>query len=128
MTAPVRFERLERISFERREWFPVGFTRESMTAAMEWVRSLGHEADTLTDDGFRYRSVYDKDESGYITRCNAAGKPCSNWKWVEPGEWLMHMAGDRQDSELDDPHSHGPDDEDFWMPGTDWHRVSEATQ
>lgn len=123
-TKPIRMERLEKVKFQRREFFAVGETTAEMAAAMEWIRLLGHEAETLTDDGFRYRSVYRQTESDWKLRRNTEGFQCSGWKWIEPGEWLMHMAGDGQDSELDDPHSEGPGDEDFWPGGDDWHRVA----
>jgi hypothetical protein len=115
-----RFERVERVTWQRREWHPVGDTREQMAACMEWVRSLGHEAKSLDDDGFRYRSVYPK-PSEYT------GSRYSGWQWVEPGEWLMHMVGGDQDSEIDAPHACGPGDEEFYMPGfqKDWHQITE---
>lgn len=117
------FERLEQVKFQRREYHPVGTTRTEMQVAMEWVRSLGHEAASLEDDGFRYRSIY-------ATPSEYTGRVTSGWKWAEPGEWLMHMVGDGQDPELDDPHE-APDDDWFGFHGDDWHEItadSEATR
>lgn len=113
----VAFERLERVAYERREWHPVGETADQMRACMEWVRSLGHEAKSLEEDGFRYRSVY-------ATASEYTGRTTSGWHWCEPGEWLMHMSGDRQDPELDSPHADGPEEDGFWPHAHEWHQVS----
>lgn len=112
-----RFERLVTVTWERREWHPVGETRDEMAACMAWVISLGHEAKSLEDGGFRYRSVYPATDEGPATSC---------WKWAEPGEWLMHMHGERQDPELDDPHAAGPDGDEYvygFQPDDGWHEV-----
>jgi hypothetical protein len=127
-----RFERLERVTWQRREFHPVGETRAEMAACMEWVRSLGHEAKSLEDDGFRYRSVYRTgEESDYITLRNDEGIQCSGWQWAPPGTWLMHMHGEGQDPELDSPHSEEPDDGaygfGFGSQGGGWHEVSPLT-
>lgn len=121
MTGPIRYERLERVTWQRREWHPVGQTRDEIAACMDWVRSLGHEAKSLEDDGFRYRSVYtDPTYSGSMT---------SEWKWAEPGEWLMHMVGENQDAELDSPHEGPPDEDDGWgLPRGGWHQVPATTE
>ena len=122
----IRYERLEHVTWERREWHPVGETRDEMAECMAWVIALGHEAKSLEDDGFRYRSVYRGSESAYITRRNAKGIQCSGWLWAEPGEWLMHMVGENQDSELDSPHDSPPDTDDGWgLPRGGWHRVAD---
>lgn len=122
-----RFERLERVKWQRREFHPVGETREEMAACMAWVRSLGHEAASLENDGFRYRSVYRSAEVSWGNLRNDEGIPCSGWQWAPPGSWLMHMAGEGQDAELDSPHDEGPIDEDgdpSWsLSHDDWQEV-----
>lgn len=109
------FERLERVKYLRVEYHPAGETLDEMAQAIEWVRSKGHEATSLEAGGFRYRSVYPNDEYGRAT---------SAWKWIEPGEWLVLMEGDGQDSEFDDPHAEGPDDGPNVYPRDDWHEIT----
>ncbi|GAA4120560.1 hypothetical protein GCM10022215_24330 [Nocardioides fonticola] len=108
---PVAYERLETVTWERREWHPVGTTRDEIAACMAWVISRGHQAKSLEDDGFRYRSVYPNGDT-------------SPWYWCEPGQFLMHMSGERQDNELDAPHDDAPEDASSWgLPGAGWIRV-----
>lgn len=113
MSTEIRYERLERIKAEVRRFHPAGTTPDEMRACMEWVRSLGHEAKSLEDDGFRYRSVY------------ADGPyPTSPWHWVEPGQWLMSIGSDSEVSiELDDAHDGPPDEDGYIGYGESWHRI-----
>lgn len=107
MSGLVRLERLRRIDHEVREFYEVTDTGE----AAAWVRSLGHEAASVEADGFRYRSIYPD------------GQP-SRWAWVERGQWLVHMHGDKQDPELDLPSDDGPQAFRDWM--GEWMLVPES--
>ncbi len=110
MGQPRVFERLERITAFRSEYYEIGHSIEEIEAAAEYVRSKGHQAASVCADGFRYRSVY---PDGSM----------SGWNWIEPGGWLCHMEGERQDPEFDLPHASGPDEHRIY-PHDEWHEVT----
>lgn len=121
---PIAMERLEKIKWRRQIFYPVGENAAEMAQAMAWVRSMGHHAEGLSEDGFRYRSVYPDSRT-------------SRWTWVEPGQWLVHMEGENQVPEFDLPHDEQPattDDQEQdgyygyrpW-PSDEWHIVDMPT-
>jgi len=124
-SAAVVFERLEKIRWHRTVMYPAGDSLADLDRAAAWVRSMGHEAAGVCPDGFRYRSVYRDGET-------------SRWHWIEPGQWLVHMEGERQDREFDLPSdeapttSDDPDDIESYgyrpWPRDEWHRVEPAAQ
>lgn len=107
------YERLERVTWQRRTYHPVGETPAEVATCMAWVRSLGHEARTQEPDGFRYRSVYSQSYDG---------RPTSDWRWAEVGEWLVLIEGENQEAELDIPYD-GPID-DYYLSGGGWHLMA----
>lgn len=120
----VIMERLEKVRWHRTTIYPAGETLAQLQRAVSWVRSMGHEAADACEDGFRYRSVYGEGRF-------------ASWVWIEPGQWLVHMEGERQAREFDSPHdeppaiSDDPQDDHYcgyrpW-PDDEWHIVSAPT-
>jgi hypothetical protein len=120
----VVMERLETVRWHRTTVFPAGETVAQLQHAAAWVRSMGHEAADVSADGFRYRSIY-----------STGGT--SHWHWIEPGQWLVHMEGERQDREFDSPYdepsavSDDPQVDGYYgyrpWPSEEWHIVAAPT-